>query len=323
MLQDPHENFDDLVEDKLFKWRYRQNSDEPEVYNRRMKRVLDRFIERCKTRPAGVEVGLQELYKQDAKDRSLAQILLDESKYAQTARDQTAVYRKYAVDEGLQQYRDYYETDDEESQAFEYLDNLDNRGRIRFVECFRDYTQNKFEKKDFALIPKREFNPELSSWGNMVLDIVDYRDRVRPMANDLALFDATRKYQSRPIDKVLKEEEELRERVMKTFLDGDVDMRYENLNQNWMDPDMEQSVKVKMEEVNKQMRAMAMQHPSEELSEGETSAGELPEQSSLEQDSEEVAAAEPTHEQEEVAAAEPAHEEPAAEEPTEDKEKKE
>lgn len=83
---------------------------------------------------------------------------------------------------------------------------MDNRGRIRFVECFRDFTQNKFGKKDFALIPKREFNPELSSWSNMVLDIVDYRDRVRPMANDLALFDATRKYQSQNIDTVLAEE---------------------------------------------------------------------------------------------------------------------
>ena len=297
MLQDPHENFDDLIEDKLFKWRYRQNSDEPEVYNRRMARVVDRFIERCKTRPAGVETHLIDLYKQDAKDRSLAQVLLEESKYAQTARDTTAISRKYMVDEGLQQYRDYYETDAEEQQAFEYLDNLDNRGRIRFVECFRDFTQNKFGKKDFALIPKREFNPELSSWSNMVLDIVDYRDRVRPMANDLALFDATRKYQSQSIDTVLAEEEERRVRAANTFLDREVDMPYESASQTWMNPEMEESISLKMEAINKQMNAMVMQQPSEELSEGELSAGELPEQSSLEQESEEVAAAEPADEE--------------------------
>jgi hypothetical protein len=89
-----------------------------------------------------------------------------------------------------------------------------------------------------------------------------------------------------------------------------------------MNPEMEESINLKMEAINKQMNAMVMQQPSEELSEGELSAGELPEQSSLEQESEEVAAAEPAQDEEPVAA-EPAHEEPfASDEATEASEEK-
>lgn len=36
--------------------------------------------------------------------------------------------------EGVQQFRDYYESDQEEIKQFEFLDNLTNRDRIRFME---------------------------------------------------------------------------------------------------------------------------------------------------------------------------------------------
>ena len=45
------------------------------------------------------------------------------------------------------------------------------------------------------MIPKREFNPELSAFSNLLLDLVDFRDRVKPLANDLARLDASRTYQ--------------------------------------------------------------------------------------------------------------------------------
>jgi len=49
--------------------------------------------------------------------------------------------------------------------------------------------------KDFVMIPKREQNPELSVFSNFVLDLVDFKDRVRPMARDVAQLDVTRQYQ--------------------------------------------------------------------------------------------------------------------------------
>jgi hypothetical protein len=40
MLQDPHENFDDIVEQKIFKFKYRQNADSFETYEARNRRMI-------------------------------------------------------------------------------------------------------------------------------------------------------------------------------------------------------------------------------------------------------------------------------------------
>jgi hypothetical protein len=50
------------------------------------------------------------------------------------------------------------------------------------------------------LIPKREFNPELSAFSNLILDLVDFKDRVRPVARDISLLDTTSRYQARKVD---------------------------------------------------------------------------------------------------------------------------
>ena len=98
------------------------------------------------------------------------------------------------VREGLQQFRDYYESDAEEQQSFEYLDNLSTRDRIRFMEIFQDFSTDPSDNKAHAMIKKREFNPELSTFSNLLLDMVDFRDRVRPLANDLTLMDTASRY---------------------------------------------------------------------------------------------------------------------------------
>lgn len=63
------------------------------------------------------------------------------------------------------------------------------------MECFTDYTIDRTAVNGYALIPKREFNPELSAFSNLLLDLVDFKDRVRPMANDIARHDAAHKFQ--------------------------------------------------------------------------------------------------------------------------------
>jgi len=49
------------------------------------------------------------------------------------------------------------------------------------MELFEDFTVSKADLKQYAMIEKREYNPELSAISNMVLDIVDFKDRVRPL----------------------------------------------------------------------------------------------------------------------------------------------
>lgn len=47
MVSEVHENFEDIVEDKIFKFKYRMNADAPEVYEKRNKRMIKRFVERA------------------------------------------------------------------------------------------------------------------------------------------------------------------------------------------------------------------------------------------------------------------------------------
>lgn len=50
-----HENYEDIISDKLFKYRYKQNADSPQKFEARMKRVTDRFLERAKTRDSVID----------------------------------------------------------------------------------------------------------------------------------------------------------------------------------------------------------------------------------------------------------------------------
>ena len=72
LMTEPHENYDDVVEQKIFKYKYRQCNDSEETFNRRNDRMVDRFRERAKTRDSRLETDLAELYIQDMKDLSVA-----------------------------------------------------------------------------------------------------------------------------------------------------------------------------------------------------------------------------------------------------------
>jgi hypothetical protein len=61
------------------------------------------------------------------------------------------------------------------------------------MEVFEDFTVDKTDAKKAVLIPKREYNPQLSVFSNMVLDLVDFKDRVRPIATDIAMLEHAKK----------------------------------------------------------------------------------------------------------------------------------
>lgn len=125
--------------------------------------------------------------------------------------------REYIIQESIQQYKDYYESDREELAFFEYLDNITNRDKIRFGEIFEDFTIDKQDYKDYMMIKKREYNPELSVFSNFVLDLQDFKDRVRPMARDIALIDVARKYQKYSM-KDIEEQNEVQKKAYKKML---------------------------------------------------------------------------------------------------------
>lgn len=114
--------------------------------------MVDRMIERAKTRDPALEQNLSDLLASDARDNSIPTLLTNPEKYREVADEETRPFREYMVNESIQQYKDYYESDAEEATFFEYLDNLPNRDKIRFMEIFEDFTVDKMDRKDFAMI---------------------------------------------------------------------------------------------------------------------------------------------------------------------------
>jgi len=55
LLNEPHESMDDVVEHKIFKYKYRQCNDDPQTYARRQGRVMARFAERALKRDPALE----------------------------------------------------------------------------------------------------------------------------------------------------------------------------------------------------------------------------------------------------------------------------
>ena len=99
---EPHENYEDIIEDKIFKYKYRQNADDPATFYRRQRRVIDRFWERAQTRDPAVEKDLYELYQRDGMSNSTAQFALDWRTYDVTALNETAPLREYMVKESIE-----------------------------------------------------------------------------------------------------------------------------------------------------------------------------------------------------------------------------
>ena len=66
------------------------------------------------------------------------------------------------------------------------------------------------DNKDFLMIQKREYNPQLSVFSNFVLDLVDFKDRVVPLASDISLMDVSQRYQKTNINTVLSELDEFK-----------------------------------------------------------------------------------------------------------------
>jgi hypothetical protein len=77
LVDEPHETYDDIVDHKLFKYKYRQCNDDEQTYSRRQGRMLSRFADRARNRDPALEQDLFELFQQDAKETSVAQFMLE------------------------------------------------------------------------------------------------------------------------------------------------------------------------------------------------------------------------------------------------------
>ena len=78
LVFDNHESYEDLVEDKIFKFKYRKATDYGALYNKRQKRVVERFLQRLQTRDAAIEQDVAETLRQIQVKETLAALLVDD-----------------------------------------------------------------------------------------------------------------------------------------------------------------------------------------------------------------------------------------------------
>ncbi len=55
LIWEPHENFEDIVEHKIFKYKYRQANDDEETFMRRNERMMLRYLDRARTRDSSID----------------------------------------------------------------------------------------------------------------------------------------------------------------------------------------------------------------------------------------------------------------------------
>jgi len=97
-----HENNEDIIEDKIFKYKYRINADHVDTYERRSVRQAMRWRERMEHRDPSIHADLVDRYQRDWKDSSLGQIMLDTESVQQTGELESRSYREYMAREGVQ-----------------------------------------------------------------------------------------------------------------------------------------------------------------------------------------------------------------------------
>jgi len=95
-------------------------------------------------------------------------------------------------EEGLNQLKDYYETDIDEINAL--TEGLQATDMGKFLGSFEDYAKGVSSVKGYKSIPKRKWNKGIGFWSNIMAELADYRGfvapRVEALKNQLNELDA-------------------------------------------------------------------------------------------------------------------------------------
>jgi len=194
---------DDFIEKLLFKYRYRTVNDKH--YERRESRSFKQFLERAQDRDKNVIKDLGEKIEEIYVRKGLRQSYKEKE-------DEIIPHADYIVTEGLKQFKDYYQSDLESGEInADMLDDLNERDRLRFSECFvGNFTRATALDKGYVTIPKKPLNESKSLVHNFVEDLIDFNYRVKPLARHLAFKNSAAKFQNYPLSqdehKILNEE---------------------------------------------------------------------------------------------------------------------
>lgn len=174
----PEQSSRSTLDRRLFEFKYRRANDSAENYNRRENRVHDLSL----TRFSQPEV--KQLFNDLASARN--------SGNQTEMQEAEAKVLKLFAQEGVNQFKDYYQTDSDE--VTEMVGGLPDTDLTRFLDTYTDYARGVSSIRGTYSIPKRKWNKGLGFWSNVMAEVQDYRGFVAPkvaeLTNQLNLLEA-------------------------------------------------------------------------------------------------------------------------------------
>lgn len=92
LIHEASESIDDVIDKKIFKYKYRIANDTDQDYFRRMDRVVKRFLERAKSRDPAIHQNLAALFEKskiEESNQALLLSLIDGSEVPDVAKEGT------------------------------------------------------------------------------------------------------------------------------------------------------------------------------------------------------------------------------------------
>ena len=149
-----------VFENKMFKFKHRQWSEDTASHLIRENRMTKRYFDRISRRDPDVELDLNEA---DLKNPSFAK------KYIK--------YQDYIKNEAIQQYKDYYESDAEDIKDF---DHITPEEKEKFAVVFKDYARPLKEVKGYIHAELREYDNSKGFLQNLSEHFADVRNNIIP-----------------------------------------------------------------------------------------------------------------------------------------------
>lgn len=158
------------IEDKLvFRFVHRRAIDTASNFERRQKRLFERSVARVNKVQAALNQQAAEAYS----SRDQARIKAVEGAYIESA-----------INEAINQYGDYFETEGED--AIQTLRNGSSDTKVALLEGYRDYTKLGTQgQRGFYSIPKRAWNNRAGVLSNTAEELSDLTNYVLPRAKEL------------------------------------------------------------------------------------------------------------------------------------------
>jgi hypothetical protein len=154
---------------KLFNFKHRAFNSDALTHILREKRMVSRFLERTKTRDQSMLMGSREIVDKVSTEEHMWIV------------QKVQPYRDYMTEEAIKQYKDYYESDQEDLEDF---DHISSDEKAKFSEAFTDFTRPTQRNKFVLSFEAPKYDPSKGPLGNIASSYRTLRSKILPNVRD-------------------------------------------------------------------------------------------------------------------------------------------